>query len=255
MINIDLNSDTGERPGALLDGSEEELMRWITSANIACGGHAGDDKTMEQTVRLALRYGVGVGAHPGFPDRVNFGRFELSLTPEEIRVLVYEQVRALALIANRLKANLVHVKPHGALYNMAVKNTSVAAAIAYGVARWSQDLILVGLANSPMLEVWTNEGFQVAGEAFADRAYESDGSLRPRKFSDALITDPKKAAERALRIAEHGTVTSFDGIEIPVKAKTLCIHSDTPNSPQMARTVRSELEQVGVCVKPLSLLL
>ncbi|MEK6566127.1 MAG: LamB/YcsF family protein, partial [Bacteroidota bacterium] len=172
----------GERPTALEDGTEEELMRWITSANVACGGHAGNKETMEQTIRLAVKHGVGVGAHPGFPDPANFGRLEMSLSPDEIRSTVYEQVRALALVAKKVKADLVHVKPHGALYTVAAKSASVASAISDGVALWSRDLILVGLAHSMMLVVWTNQGFRVAGEAFADRAYEPDGSLRSRKF-------------------------------------------------------------------------
>lgn len=254
MISIDLNSDMGERPAALEDGSEEELMRWITSANIACGGHAGNEETMEQTVRLALKYGVGVGAHPGFPDRTNFGRLEMRLSPDEIRSTVYEQVRALALATKKVKADLVHVKPHGALYNLAAKSASVASVISDGVAKWSRDLILVGLAQSLMLEVWTSRGFRVAGEAFADRAYEPDGSLRSRKFADALVADPKKAAERALRIAQTGIVTSVDGSEITVKAKTLCVHSDTPDSHRIVRTVREGLERAGISVKPLMLL-
>ena len=254
MISIDLNSDMGERPAALEDGTEEELMRWITSANIACGGHAGNEETMELTVRLAVKHGVGVGAHPGFPDRPNFGRLEMNLSPDEIRSTVYEQVRALALAAKKVKTDLVHVKPHGALYNVAAKSSSVASAISDGVAKWSRDLILVGLAQSLMLEVWASRGFHVAGEAFADRAYEPDGSLRSRKFDDALIGDPQKAAERALRIAQAGLVTAVDGSEISVKAKTLCIHSDTPDSHRIAKTVREGLERAGISVKPLMLL-
>jgi len=244
----------GERPAALQDGSEEELMRWITSANIACGGHAGNEETMEQTVRLAIKYGVGVGAHPGFPDRTNFGRLEMKLSPDEIHSNVYEQVRALAVAAKKVKADLVHVKPHGALYNAAAKSASVASAISDGVAKWSRDLIMVGLAQSLMLEVWASRGFRVAGEAFADRAYEPDGSLRSRNFHDALVADPRKAAERALIIAQTGIVTSVDGSEIIIKAKTLCIHSDTPGSHLIARTVREGLELAGINVKPLMLL-
>lgn len=254
MTEIDLNSDVGERPESLRDSSEKELMRWITSANIACGGHAGNDETMELTVGIAVKLGLGIGAHPGYPDRKNFGRLEMNLSTEEIRETVFEQVRALALVAKSAGAELVHVKPHGALYNVAAKNVQVASAVADGVARWSRDLILVGLAQSLMLDVWTDAGFRVAGEAFADRAYEPDGSLRPRKFADALVVDPQKAAQRALQIVQTGTVKSVQGSEIAVNAKTICLHSDTPNSQRLARTVREELEKAGVRVKPLILL-
>src|SRR5260370_19762466 len=191
----------GELPEALADGTQEELMCSITSVNIACGGHAGDEQTMKTTVEQALRWKVAIGAHPGYPDRANFGRLELKLPLNEIAASVFEQVRALAEVAKRCGARLVHVKPHGALYNQAVLNRELAEAIADGIARWSRDVVLVGLAGSSMLEVFREAGFAVASEAFADRRYEPDGTLRSRKFEDALIRNPEEAGRQALSIA------------------------------------------------------
>ncbi|HUE01305.1 MAG TPA: 5-oxoprolinase subunit PxpA [Bryobacteraceae bacterium] len=219
---VDLNCDMGELPDTAL---EEALMADITSANVACGGHAGDRATMRRTVDLARRYGVAVGAHPGYPDRINFGRVEMALTAEQISETVGEQIGTLAVIAGDLK----HVKPHGALYNVAAKNRDVARAIGEGVNRHGKDLVLVGLAGSTMLDVWRDMGFRVAAEGFADRRYEPDGSLRPRKFADALITEPADAAAQALRLARSGSV------------QTICVHSDTPGSVEILAAVAAAL--------------
>jgi len=246
QLMIDLNCDMGELPEAIADGTQEALMRSITSVNIACGGHAGDEQTMETTIEQALRWKLAIGAHPGYPDRANFGRLELKLPPKEIVNSVFEQVRALAEVAERCGARVVHVKPHGALYNQAVRNRELAAAIAEGVARWSRDVVLVGLAGSPMLEVFREAGFAVAAEAFADRRYEPDGTLRSRKFEDALIRNPEEAAWQALGIAERGVVIASDGSEVSVNAKTLCIHGDTPGAPKIAETVARTLHEAGV---------
>ncbi|MGA2326774.1 MAG: 5-oxoprolinase subunit PxpA [Bryobacteraceae bacterium] len=224
---IFLNADVGERPEALADGSEEALLRLLDWANIACGGHAGDDHSMRQVSALCRSLGVQVGAHPGYPDRERFGREELGLPPEAIAALVFEQVRALGRIAGQVR----HVKPHGALYNTAVRDPSVAAAIATGAARWSRDVTLVGLAGSRMIEVWRGQGFVVVEEAFADRRYLPDGTLRPRRFPDALITAPKEAAAQARRLA--------------ATAGTLSVHSDTPGALDIARAVREALDRVG----------
>src|SRR5271170_1125870 len=207
-LTIDLNCDMGEFPEAIADGAQEALMRSITSVNIACGGHAGDEHTMRATIEQALRHKVAIGAHPGYADRENFGRVELQLPAEEVAESVFEQVNALAKIAASCGARLTHVKPHGALYNQAARNRELAGAIAQGVARWNKEVVMVGLAGSPMLDVFREAGFSVAAEAFADRRYEPDGSLRSRKFSDALITDPAEAGQQALRIAERGTVVA-----------------------------------------------
>ena len=224
---IDLNCDMGELEDA---AHEAALMQYITSANIACGGHAGDEATMERTARLALERGVRIGAHPGYPDRANFGRLKVQMTGEEIEDTVCEQVERLDTVVRALGAAIVHVKPHGELYNVAVRDADVARAIARGVARWNPRVTLFGLAASPMLEVWREMGMTVAGEAFADRRYEPDGTLRSRKFADALITDPQAAAAQALRLAREGN------------AQTVCVHGDTPGAVQILKACRAALE-------------
>jgi len=249
---IDLNCDMGEMPTAISDGTQESLMPFLTSVNIACGGHAGDFRTMKTTVEQALRWRLAVGAHPGYPDRANFGRLEMKLLPERIVDSVFEQVRALAEVAAGCGAEVKHVKPHGALYNQAVRDRDLAQAIAEGVARWSRDVTLVGLAGSPMLDVFREKGFRVAAEAFADRRYEADGSLRSRKFNDALICDPREAGQQALHIVERGAVVAHDGTEIVVNAQTVCIHGDTPGAPQIAAAVAETLRHAGVELRALS---
>jgi UPF0271 protein len=256
MDRIDLNCDMGELPEAIADGTQESLLRSITSANIACGGHAGDAQTMRTTVDQALRAGVAIGAHPGYPDRANFGRLELKMSREALADSICEQVRALAEIAAACGARLVHVKPHGALYNQAVKNYELAEAIAKGVAtairskdaaqRGAENVILVGLAGSPMLDVFRQAGFPVAAEAFADRRYQPDGTLRSRKFDDALIRDPAEAARQALSIAQRRMVTANDGSEVKLTAQTICIHGDTPGAPQIAAAVARTLQDAGI---------
>ena len=246
MKCIDLNCDMGELPEAIADGTQEALMRSITSANVACGGHAGDEQTMRMTIEQALRWKVAIGAHPGYPDRENFGRVELKMAAEKVADAVFEQVRGLAEIAEACGARVVHVKPHGALYNQAVGNRELAEGIAKGVSRWSKDVVLVGLAGSPMLDVFREGGFAVAAEAFADRRYEPDGTLRSRKFEDALIRDPGEAGRQALSIVERGTVIASDGSEVVVNAQTICIHGDTPGAPEIAATVARTLREAGV---------
>ena len=252
MMSMDLNCDMGELPEAIADGTQEALLRSITSANVACGGHAGDERTMRTTIEQAMRAGVAVGAHPGYPDRENFGRLELKMSAEAVANSVYEQVRALAEVAAKFGAKLVHVKPHGALYNQAVKNRELAEAIAKGVAKYSKDLVLMGLAESLMLEVFRKAGFAVAAEAFADRRYEPDGTLRSRKFENALIRDPAEAAKQALSIAQCGIVTAHDGTEVKLSAQTICIHGDTPGAPEIAATVARMLREAGVALSGLS---
>jgi UPF0271 protein len=249
---IDVNCDMGELPEAIADGTQESLMASLTSVNIACGGHAGDERTMKTTVEQALRWKLAIGAHPGYADRANFGRVELKLPAKEIADSVYEQVLALAEIAAGCGARVVHVKPHGALYNQAVKDRELAEAIADGVARWDKSTVLVGLAGSPMLEVFREAGFAVAAEAFADRRYEADGTLRSRKFDDALIRNPEEAAWQALGIAERGLVIASDGSEVSVDAQTLCIHGDTPGAPAIAALVARTLREAGVGLQTLS---
>jgi UPF0271 protein len=221
---IDINCDMGEGVS-----TQEDMMPFLTSANIACGAHAGDDDTMRLTLRQALRWGLRAGAHPGYEDRENFGRTEMNLAPEEISRLVHEQCVRLARIADACGAEVYHVKPHGALYNQAVRSRGISRAIANGVGRWRKDVAIMGLAGSEMIDEFRQAGFAVLGEAFADRRYEPDGTLRSRKFSDALILDPQEAAAQALRIADGGL------------AETICIHGDTPGAVEIARAVAKAL--------------
>jgi UPF0271 protein len=259
MKQIDLNCDMGELPEAIADGTQEALLRSITSANVACGGHAGDEAMMRATVEQALRAGVAVGAHPGYADTANFGRLELKIAPDEVAESVFQQVTVFARIAEQCGARVAHVKPHGALYNQAVKNRELAQAIAKGVAKgiaagkdkWSKNVVLVGLAGSPMLEVFRDAGFAVAAEAFADRRYEADGTLRSRKSEDALIRDPEAAARQAQDMVERGVVKAIDGTEVPINTQTICIHSDTPGAVQIAAAVAKLLKEHGIVLRPL----
>jgi UPF0271 protein len=225
-MKMDLNCDMGELPDS---AQEAALMQYITSANIACGGHAGDEQTMERTARLAIERGVRIGAHPGYPDPENFGRIEIVMSEEAIAETVHQQILRLDAIVQRLGGTIVHVKPHGALYNVAVHNAAIARAIATGVARWKTDVPIFGLAASPMLDVWREMGMPVTGEAFADRRYEPDGTLRSRRLPGALITDPAEAAVQALRFAREGI------------AKTICVHGDTPGAVAILAACREAL--------------
>jgi UPF0271 protein len=226
-MTIDLNCDMGELEDAAL---EARLMDHVTSANIACGAHAGDEAVMERTVRLALERGVRIGAHPGYPDRANFGRIEIVMSEDEIVDTVAWQIGRLEAVAGRLGATIVHIKPHGALYNVAVHNLAVARAIGEAARRWNPGVLVFGLAGSPMLEVWRGMGLRVAAEGFADRRYEADGTLRSRKFADALILDPAQAAAQAVRLARDGGVN------------TICVHGDTPGAVNILAACRRALQ-------------
>ena len=247
--SIDLNADVGELPEALADGREEALLGIVTSANVACGGHAGDEATMAGVLLLARRLGVSAGAHPGYPDRAGFGRDSMGMTPQEIESAVFEQVAELAAVAERTGLRLTHVKPHGALYNDAVRDEAVAAAVARGVRRWSRDAVLVGLAGSPALCVFAAEGMRAVAECFADRVYEADGMLTSRKLPGSLITDPRRAAEQAVSLATAGTAIARTGEKVQVTAETICVHGDTPGALLIAAAVRAALEASGIAVR------
>ncbi len=247
-ITIDINADLGESAEALANGTDFELMRYITSANVACGGHAGDQQTMQQTLEAAQRLHVAVGAHPSYPDRKNFGRIESTLSPAEIEASVHQQIAALNKIAQSLGVRLVHVKPHGALYHAANVNAEVALAIGRAVKRVDPELVIVGQAGSPALDIWHLLGLRCAAEAFADRAYEPDGTLRKRTLAGALLDDPARAAQQALDLAARHRVITSNGSELPVVADTICIHSDTPGSVAIAREVNQRLKAAGVTV-------
>ena len=233
---IDLNCDLGE--GA---GHDAELMALITSANIACGAHAGDAATMRATMALAQKHGVAVGAHPGFADRENFGRCELALAPDEVRALVIEQIGALGALGP-----VHHVKPHGALYNMAARDAALAGAVADAVRTVDPALVLFALAGSELFRAGRERGLRVAGEVFADRSYRRDGSLAPRSQTDALIHDAEVAVVQVRRMIGEGVVRAADGTEVPIAADTICLHGDGPHAVAFARRLRRELGAAGV---------
>ena len=240
MHRIDLNCDLGE--GA---GHDTELMSLITSANIACGGHAGDGPTMRATVELALQHGVAIGAHPGFVDREQFGRREIPIAPGEARALVLAQIRALELIVRSCDGQLMHVKPHGALYNMAARDAALAQAVAEAVREDAPRLILFGLAGSQLLAAGRACGLHVASEVFADRTYQPDGSLTPRSRPEALIQDEDDAVAQVLRMVRDGRVRAVDGADVAIQADTVCVHGDGPHAVAFVRRLARELRHPG----------
>ena len=235
---IDVNSDVGEMTQLLEDGTYYKLMDYITSINIACGGHAGDSKFMKAMIRMGIEKGVNVGAHPSYPDKENFGRKIIPMKPTDITETVMKQIEELLEIAILEKTILKHVKPHGALYNQAAKNSAIAHAIGLAVKKIDPQLTLVGLSNSIMIDTWRDMGLIIAGEAFADRTYETDGSLRDRKFNNALITNPAQAAKQVMMIIKSGEIISVDGNTISINAQTICIHSDTTSVLAIAKAVK-----------------
>lgn len=247
-MRIDLNSDLGESFGPWPLGDDAALMASISSANVACGFHAGDPGTMRATVALAKAHGVAVGAHPGFPDLVGFGRREMQATPQEVEDLVVYQVAALAGIAAAQGVRLQHVKAHGALYNMACRDRALAGAIARAVAAIDKNLILFGLPNSELIKAGQQAGLPVAAEVFADRAYEADGSLASRQKAGSVIHDQAAVVARAIKMVQDQRVVTLDGSEIALEADTICLHGDTPGAVQLARAVRAGLEGVGIRV-------
>ncbi len=245
---IDINSDLGESPQALTDGSDLELMRFITSANIACGGHAGDESTMKQTLSAARDLNIAVGAHPGYPDRANFGRLQMQLSAAEVEAAVREQILSLAATAELLGIRIAHVKPHGALYH-AAREQQIAEAIGRAAASIDPQLLMIGQAGSSTLDHWRAMGLRCVGEAFADRAYEKDGGLRSRGLAGALLDEPSRAAAQAREIVLRGRAITSGGEELQIHAETLCIHSDTPNAAAIAREVKDQLTAAGVTVR------
>jgi UPF0271 protein len=244
---IDLNGDVGE------GFDDEALMPLLTSANIACGFHAGDPQTMDRTVALAKRHGVAVGAHPGYADLRGFGRRPMQVNPAEIEADVLYQIAALAGFAQARGTELVHVKPHGALYNQAASDPDLAGAIARAVAVFNRELILVGLAtSSAMREAAEAQRIRFAGEAFADRVYNPDGTLQSRKVAGSVITDAKAAAAQAVSIARYGKVRAHDGSEVTLSAETLCLHGDNPGAVQNAQAVRQALLDTKIEVRALA---
>lgn len=247
---IDLNSDMGESYGAYTIGADDEVLRWVTSANVACGWHGGDPSVMRRTIQRAKELGVRVGAHPGYPDLLGFGRRVMQITREEARDYILYQIGALRAFAGAQGVSLQHVKPHGALYNAAVKDRELSLGIAEGVADAGGDLVLVGLPGSELAKAGREVGLRVAREAFGDRAYDEDGTLVSRKVAGSLITDPEAVAERVLGFA-RGRVKAVTGREISVEADTICLHGDTPGAGSIARRVRERLEAAGIALRPM----
>lgn len=246
MVSVDLNCDLGESYGLFKIGNDEEVLKQITSANIACGYHAGDHNVMMETVKMAKVYGVKIGAHPGFPDLHGFGRREMKMSPEEIYNLTIYQIGALSGIAKTCGTNVVHVKPHGALYNMAAKNKAIADAFAGAVADVDPTLVLFGLAGSSLVKAGREKGLQVAEEVFADRTYLADGSLTPRSQTNAMIHDSELAINRVIRMVLEGKVAAVDGTDIEIKADTICIHGDEPQALDFALRLKAALKVEGI---------
>ncbi len=247
MRRVDLNADLGESFGVYTLGDDPALLRVVTSANIACGFHAGDPGTMARAVSLAVGHGVALGAHPGLPDLAGFGRRRLEVTPAEVRDLVTYQIGALAGFAAREGQTLQHVKPHGALYALAEEHPAIAAAIAEAVQEWDRALILFGLSGGGLVAAGKALGLQTASEVFADRAYSPDGSLVPRSAPDAVLHDPELVAARMAHWARTGTLLAADGTTaLTLAADTICLHGDSPGASALAVRVRSVLEAEGV---------
>ena len=246
MLVVDLNADVGEWDS--VDEVDASMMPFITSASIACGVHGGNAEVMAATVALAIRRAVRIGAHPGFADRDHFGRRELPHDSETIRNLVIDQVRALADIARQQGSRVRYVKPHGALYNMAARDSQMASAVAEAVADVDASLTLVGLSGSELIRAGDAAGLKTASEAFADRGYQADGSLAPRDIAGAVLSDPDAVAKRAVAMVLQQRIVALDGTVVPVKADTICIHGDTAGAATLAQRVRAALEAAGVNV-------
>jgi UPF0271 protein len=248
MARIDINCDLGESFGAWTMGADDELLPWISSANIACGLHAGDPAVMRRTVGAALARGVAVGAHPGLPDLQGFGRRALEISPEEAYELVLYQAGALLGFALAAGTRLTHVKPHGALYNLASRDAALADAIAQAVRALDSSLVLFGLAGSELVAAGRRAGLATAAEAFADRNYAADGLLVSRRQPAALVRDPAVAAARVLRMVREGKVTALSGEDVALQPETICIHGDGPHAAAMARAVYEALTRAGVSI-------
>lgn len=251
-MRVDLNADLGEAPSAGTDRQDSALMPHLTSANVACGFHAGDPGVMRATVALAREHGVAVGAHPGFPDPEGFGRRELQFSPGDVEDFVAFQVGALAAIAAAQGVRLQHVKPHGALFNMAVRDASLADAVARAAALIDRQLILFGLPGSELIAAGHRAGLRTATEGFADRAYQPDGTLLPRQHEGSVIHDPDAVVARVVRMVREQVVEAIDGSIVPLAVDTICVHGDTPGAADLAARIRAALREAGVEVKAIS---
>ena len=252
MYKVDLNCDMGEGFGAYRMDTDKDILPYISSANIACGFHASDPQTMDGAVQLALNADVGVGAHPGYPDLLGFGRRNIDASPAEVEAYVTYQLGALSAFATSRGGRLSHVKPHGAMYNMAAKNPALAEAICKAIRNFDSGLVLLGLSGSAMLAAAEKLGLSHAGEVFADRAYEPDGSLVARSKPGAMITDEDLAVERVIRMVTEGRVRAIDGTDIAIRADSVCIHGDSPKAVLFAEKIHSALVDAGVRIVSLA---
>lgn len=251
MFSIDINCDMGESFGAYKIGSDTEVMAYISSANLACGFHAGDPVVMQKSVLMAKENGVRIGAHPGFPDLMGFGRRAMKLSTDEVEAYIIYQVGALMAFARSAGVELQHVKPHGMLYNMAVEDRKLAETIARAIAKLDRNMILVALSNSDYYAAGAEAGLRVAGEVFADRGYAADGSLWPRGKEGALIKDPHEAARRVVSMVKEGKVAAVTGEMVTVKADTVCLHGDNMEVVTFVRTIKETLAAEGIKVAPM----
>lgn len=249
MYTIDINCDLGESFGRYKLGEQEEILRYITSANIACGFHAGDPTVMRETVKRAVKNNVQIGAHPGLPDLNGFGRREMKISPQEAYDIVVYQIGALQGFLTTTNVKMQHVKPHGALYNMAAVQGDIAKAIAQAVYDISPKLILYGLASSELTKAGEKIGLKTVHEVFADRTYQQDGTLTKRNESNALITDEKRAVAQIIEMIKEGTITSVQNTKFPLQAHSICVHGDGEHAVQFAQLTRTKLEQQGIVVK------
>jgi 5-oxoprolinase (ATP-hydrolysing) subunit A len=249
MSVIDINCDMGESFGAYQLGTDEEILKYVTSANIACGYHAGDPSTMRRTVRLALENGVGIGVHPGLPDLAGFGRRNMDISPQEAYDMVVYQIGSLWAFVKSEGGQIQHVKPHGALYNMAAQNKELSEAIAQAVYKVDSDLILFGLANGELVKAGEKAGLRTANEVFADRTYQQDCTLTSRRLPNCMITNDDEAVKQVVRMVKEQKVLTQQNVDINIQADTVCIHGDGPHALSFAKKIRETLEQSGIDVR------
>ncbi|NRS51815.1 LamB/YcsF family protein [Brevibacillus sp. HB2.2] len=248
MKTVDLNCDMGESFGAYQLGNDQEILSYITSANVACGFHAGDPATMRKTVQMALKAGVAIGAHPGFADLVGFGRRNMEISPEEAYDLVVYQIGALQGFVRAEGGVMHHVKPHGALYNMAATRPALAESIALAIYKVNPELVLYGLAGSELTRAGEKIGLITAHEVFADRTYQQDGTLTPRSQPNAIISDQQQSLQQVIRMVCDGRVLTQQGVDIPIQADSICIHGDGAHALEFAQSIREALSGAGITI-------
>ncbi len=248
---VDLNSDVGESYGTYKLGLDEEVLKYVSSVNIACGWHAGDPMVMDKTIALAKQNKLGIGAHPGYPDLIGFGRRNMDVAPKEARNYMIYQIGALAAFARAAETSLQHVKLHGAFYNMVSADATLAREVAKAIYDVDKGLIVLALAGSELVKAAKELGLKVAEEVFADRAYNSDGSLVSRKVTGAVIHDKELAIERVKRMVTEGKITAIDGTDIHINADSICVHGDNPEAVSFVKIIRERLEADGIQIKPI----